>query len=100
MMWLAPPVSVLTGRAMYTPETAVEGTAQLAETAQFPQSTNPVDCIAHEVGLNLWQAYRRIDRRYFARSTTAVITKSINIDVVGRRIGVDFEADRLIRDSR
>jgi hypothetical protein len=29
--------------AVYTPDTALAGTAQLAETAQLPQSTRPVD---------------------------------------------------------
>src|SRR5262245_20700055 len=41
-MWLAPPVSSRTSLAMYTPETAVLGTAHEADTAQLPASVSPV----------------------------------------------------------
>ncbi len=45
-MWLAPPVSVRVNRAMYTPDTAVDGTTHDADTAQFPQSTGAGDAVA------------------------------------------------------
>ena len=42
VMWLSPPVSVRRNRAMWTPETVVDGTVQEAETAQLPQSNRAV----------------------------------------------------------
>jgi len=38
-IWLSPAGSVRRSRAMYTPDTAVDGTAQDADTAQLPQSS-------------------------------------------------------------
>jgi hypothetical protein len=41
-MWLEPPVSARVTFAKYIPDTAVVGTGQVAETAQFPQSIKAV----------------------------------------------------------
>jgi hypothetical protein len=50
-MWLSPPPeAVRTSIATYTPDTAVEGTAQLAETLQLPQSSRCVLACAPHAG--------------------------------------------------
>ncbi len=39
---LEPPVSLRTRWAAYMPDTALDGTAHVTDTDQFPQSTRPV----------------------------------------------------------
>ena len=49
-MWLAPPVSVRTTLAKYTPEVAFAGTVQEPETAQLPQSMRPLAACVRQFG--------------------------------------------------
>ena len=49
-MWLSPPSSGRTRWARYTPDTDPSGTVHRADSAQFPQSTSPVDGTVRQGG--------------------------------------------------
>ena len=70
------------------PETASDGTAHEAETAQLPQSTSPVVGIDEAGRLDLRQRRRRLDRGDQARTEPAVVAHAVDVEAVVGGVGV------------
>ena len=78
---------------MYTPETAVPGTVQDAETDQLPQSYSSVVGSVMHWGWCCGSEADGCHRRDLARTVAPVVPEPEDRDRVRRRIGVDLEVD-------
>ena len=90
-IWLAPPVSVRVGRAMYTPEVAVAGTSHAADCDQFPQSISPVELWLRQLGWFVAVVAVAGIVAHLSGALPSVVAEPVDVDAVGRRRGVDLE---------